>query len=329
MSVGPAALSTNASATIQDLLPPHYVAPGPGWSTSGVDGVVPGALDRVLLTAQTNAVDNGIWQVDVLGTTLARPADFAVGASAGANFVFVDGTGHANNDQGYLCTTPPGLDVIGTNTLTWVQYTSRGGNVGTLTKGTDSITTASGTLSFLNNNLTTTGTVSSTSASHGSLTLSAGHIYDSSGQVSFNTDNLVTSGTVQPGTLSLGAGSITDSSGAISLGSTNVTSTGTITSPHFLTSSDLRLKNVLGPLTPALDNLAKLHPVNFTWKDSGVRDTGLIAQDVQEVASECVRQDVNGMLAVDYACLVPYLVAWLQELLALIAKDGEARGSTV
>ena len=136
--------------------------------------------------------------------------------------------------------------------------------------------------------------------------------------MSFNSDNLVTSGAAQPGTLSLGGGSITDSSGAISLGSTNVTSTGTITSPHFLTSSDARLKDVLGPLAPVM---AKLHPVTFTWKDSGRRDTGLIAQDVQEVASECVQQGEDGMLTVDYARLVPYLVAWIQLLATLITKD--------
>ena len=169
--------------TLQDAFVTAWVPPAPGWLVSGIDGVVPTTNSRVLLTAQTNAIENGVWQVNNSSTALVRPADYLGGMSAAASFVFVDGSGIANNDQGYLCTSLPGQDVIDINSTTWVQYTSSGGHIGSLVMGADSITTGSGTLSFVNNNLTTAGTVTSAGSAHGSLSLQAGNIYDSSGQI--------------------------------------------------------------------------------------------------------------------------------------------------
>ena len=179
--------------------------PPPGWASSGIDGGhIPVANDRVLLTGQVTASQNGIWQVNSAGNALVRPADYAAGGNAGANFVFVDGIGTHNNDQGYLCTSLPGQDIIDTNTTSWIQYTSTGGNVGSLQFGTDSITTASGTLSFVNNNLTTSGTVASTAQTCGTLSIQAGNIYDSSGAINFNSDNLRTTGQIHPASISRG-----------------------------------------------------------------------------------------------------------------------------
>ena len=298
-------------ATIQDAFfgPPDP----PGWASSpGIDGSIPVALDRVLLTAQVAGVENGIWQVDGTGSSLIRPVDYPVGASSAANFVFIDGPGTANDDQGWLCANLPGQDVVGADIPHWMRYTSSGGQVGSLTMGTDSITTASGTLSLLNNNLTTTGSVSSTAHTCGALSMQAGNIYDASGQINFSTDNLVTSGTVKPGTLSLAAGTITDTSGSITLGATNVATTGSMTAPHFLTVSDERLKEVTSDLEITPDIYAALRPVCFNWKATGLPDVGLIAQEVQAAAPHAVNKDTNspeGYLYVDYAAIVPYALA--------------------
>ena len=59
-------------------------------------------------------------------------SDYAVGMNAGANFVMVDGPGTANDDQGWLCTTLPGSDVIGTHATTWTIFTSANGKIGDL-----------------------------------------------------------------------------------------------------------------------------------------------------------------------------------------------------
>ena len=298
--------------SLQDAFVTQWQPPPPGWLASGIDGVVPTANTRILLTGETTESQNGIWQVNSAQTALIRPPDFLTGANAAANFVFVKGPGLTNNDQGYLCTSLPGQDVVDTNSTTWVQYTSEGGTVGSLQMGTDSITAASGALSFVNNNLTTTGTVTSTAAVHGSLAIQAGNIYDSSGQINFNTDNLVTSGAIKAATLTVGAGSIVDSTGAISLGTTNLATTGAMTAPHFLTVSDERLKTVTADLEITPDIYAALHPVCFNWKASGQADVGLIAQELQAVAPQVVSKDSNspeGYLYVDYAAVVPYALA--------------------
>ena len=66
----------------------------------------------------------------------------------------------------------------------------------------------------------------------GTLLIAGGSISDSSGTISFANENLTTSGTMTAGTLVMAAGSITDTSGAISFGNENLTTTGTVTADH-------------------------------------------------------------------------------------------------
>ena len=65
-------LIANKIMTFTDAFGP---APA-GWTTTGIDGVVPTDKQRVLLTAQAAPLENGIWQVDGTGTTLVQPADY-------------------------------------------------------------------------------------------------------------------------------------------------------------------------------------------------------------------------------------------------------------
>jgi hypothetical protein len=60
----------------------------------------------------------------------------------------------------------------------------------------------------------------------GTLNLVGGAITDSSGSISFDNENLSTTGTVTSGSLVLGSGSITDSSGTINFSNENLTTTG-------------------------------------------------------------------------------------------------------
>ena len=77
-----------------------------------------------------------------------------------------------------------------------------------------------------------------TGSTFGNLTLANGSITDSSGSISFGNENLSTTGTFQSGpclaagNILLDDGSITDSSGAISFGNENISTTGTITAGH-------------------------------------------------------------------------------------------------
>lgn len=54
-----------------------------------------------------------------------RPTDFAAGSHAGSSFVFIQaGTDYA--DTGWVCTSNAPADVVGTNSLAWVQFSSAG-----------------------------------------------------------------------------------------------------------------------------------------------------------------------------------------------------------
>ena len=58
----------------------------------------------------------------------------------------------------------------------------------------------------------------------------------------------------------------------------------------------------------ALDTVMSLEGVEFTWKDSGERDFGFIAQDVQAVLPKAVHVAEDGVQGVDYSRLTSVLV---------------------
>lgn len=83
-----------------------------------IDGVVLANGDRVLVKNQTTLSQNGIY---IAGAAPARSADMAAASSASGAKVFVD-QGTQNLDTHWVCTTDKGVDVVGTNNLTFVQY---------------------------------------------------------------------------------------------------------------------------------------------------------------------------------------------------------------
>lgn len=84
-----------------------------------VDGVSLVADDRVLLTAQVDAINNGIWLVQT-GAWI-RPADFADGDQVADAFVFAQlGIIHART--GWRCISPVARDVVGVDPLIWAEY---------------------------------------------------------------------------------------------------------------------------------------------------------------------------------------------------------------
>jgi len=88
--------------------------------TQTIDGVSVSANDRVAVIAQSNAVENGIY-ICAAGSW-SRASDLAAGSdAAGASFFVEQGT--ANGDKGFVCTSNKGADVVGTNTLSFSQYT--------------------------------------------------------------------------------------------------------------------------------------------------------------------------------------------------------------
>ena len=92
--------------------------------------------------------------------------------------------------------------------------------------------------------------------------------------------------------------------------------------------SDRRLKTNIKTTTNNLDKILKLEPVEYTWKDGGregKKEIGLIAQDVEKVVPEVVREnerlnDDTLYKQVDYEHLVSTLIGAIQEQQDQIAE---------
>nr|WP_295931344.1 tail fiber domain-containing protein [uncultured Dyadobacter sp.] len=95
-------------------------------------------------------------------------------------------------------------------------------------------------------------------------------------------------------------------------------------------SSDRRLKRDLSPLSPSLRKLTDLSGYHYYWKDKG-RDqslqTGLIAQEVEELFPELVKTDEKGFKSLNYTGLIPHLIESVKELARQNSKlEGENVG---
>ena len=103
-------------------------------------------------------------------------------------------------------------------------------------------------------------------------------------------------------------------------------------STAYNTSSDYRLKENVQPMTGALDKIAQLNPVTYTWKADGSDGQGFIAHELQAVVPDCVTGEKDAVDAegnpqyqgVDTSFLVATLVKAVQELAAEVAALKEA-----
>lgn len=96
------------------------------------------------------------------------------------------------------------------------------------------------------------------------------------------------------------------------------------------TTSDYRLKENVIPMTGALEKVAQLNPVTYTWKATGKSSQGFIAHELAEVVPDCVSGDKDAVnedgsidpQGVDTSFLVATLTAAIQELKAI--NDAQA-----
>jgi hypothetical protein len=82
--------------------------------------------------------------------------------------------------------------------------------------------------------------------------------------------------------------------------------------------SDSRLKTNIKPLEGSLAKILELRGVEYDRIDSGEHQIGLIAQEVEEVFPEFVKENVEGIKSVAYVNLVPVLIEAIKELKAEI-----------
>jgi len=102
----------------------------------------------------------------------------------------------------------------------------------------------------------------------------------------------------------------------------------TASSTAYNTSSDYRLKDNVVPMTGALEKVAKLKPVTYSWKVDGSDGEGFIAHELAEVAPQAVSGEKDAVDAegnpkyqgVDYSKLVATLTAAIQEQQVMIEE---------
>lgn len=98
-----------------------------------------------------------------------------------------------------------------------------------------------------------------------------------------------------------------DISGDFTAGSinvTNLTASQTIQAQDFNSTSDINLKENIHTVENALETVNSLRGVSFDWKETGVSSYGVIAQELEEVLPELVKQgevksvNYNGLIGV-------------------------------
>jgi Chaperone of endosialidase len=94
-------------------------------------------------------------------------------------------------------------------------------------------------------------------------------------------------------------------------GNGNAVLAGTLTQ-----NSDARLKTNIHPLQFSLHNIQQLNGYTYNWidkdRDSSMQ-TGLLAQEVQKLFPQLVKQDENGTLSVNYTGFIPVLIEAMKE----------------
>ena len=91
-------------------------------SGDSLDGVTLANGNRVLVKDQSTPSENGIY---IVGSSPSRADDLAAGADAAGMFTFIE-QGTVNADNGFVCTSNKGSAVVGTNSLTYAQFSGAG-----------------------------------------------------------------------------------------------------------------------------------------------------------------------------------------------------------
>jgi len=91
-------------------------------------------------------------------------------------------------------------------------------------------------------------------------------------------------------------------------------SSGTLTTTNFNATSDISLKKNIQTVDSALSIINKLNGIEFEWKNTGKKSSGIIAQELEEVLPHLVETNDDGIKTVNYAGLSAYLIQAIKEL---------------
>ena len=104
----------------------------------------------------------------------------------------------------------------------------------------------------------------------------------------------------------------------------NILASGTITQ-----NSDIRLKTNIEPIDNSLEKIIALRGVTYDWKDplrdTGRKQIGVIAQDVEQVFPEAVRTGHDGIKSVAYSQLIAPVIEAIKVLYGKFTEDRQAK----
>ena len=90
-----------------------------------------------------------------------------------------------------------------------------------------------------------------------------------------------------------------------------ISNSGSITSATYFYSSDAALKEDIQTIENPLEKVQALRGVSYKWKDTGRKDIGLVADEVQEVLPELVVENEHKQM--DYGHMIGLLVEAIKE----------------
>ena len=90
-----------------------------------------------------------------------------------------------------------------------------------------------------------------------------------------------------------------------------ISNSGSITSATYFYSSDAALKEDIQTIKNPLEKVQALRGVSYKWKDTGRKDIGLVADEVQEVLPELVVENEHKQM--DYGHMIGLLVEAIKE----------------
>jgi hypothetical protein len=244
-----------------------------------IDGITVVAGDIVLLKDQSNGIENGIYEAAV--GTWSRAPNLETGSSAsGIALLIQEGT--VNGTNLFTCTTIPGSDTVGTDSLTMVKL---------------SVSPAGSDTQIQFNNSGTFGASSGLVWSGTSLTTSG----------ILNVTNTTTSSNTSTGS-------------AVFSGGVGVANSlfcgGNVSAVEFVTTSDATLKYDVEPIRQPLELLDLIDPVQYklNFVDDKRVHYGVLAQDLQEQGLSDLVVNSGTHLSVNYNDLIGILLGSVQEL---------------
>ena len=111
------------------------------------------------------------------------------------------------------------------------------------------------------------------------------------------------------------AGAMSLTTGGILTVASSITAGGDITA-----FSDIRVKENIEDLEGSLDKVTQLRGVSYNRIDAEERSIGVIAQEIQEVLPEVVREGQDGMLSVAYGNITAVLIEAIKEQQDIISQ---------